>query len=76
MLEWNIEKLSQGVESAQYACHCSHSSIQTHCLFHIPNSMPVRLSPRYFSVPLYRSLEFIYLQHIQKHQGQIQNKNV
>ena len=27
--------------------------------FHIPNSKPVTLYPRYFSVPLYQSLKFI-----------------
>ena len=29
------------------------------CEFHIPISMPVTLSTRYFSVPSYQSLQFI-----------------
>ena len=49
---------------------------RTHRLFLIPNSMPVTLSLRYFGAPSYQSLKFIYLQHVQQHQGWIQDITV
>ena len=54
-------------EACQFACTpTSCFSTATHepsHQFHIPNFKPVTLSPRYFSVPSYRSLKFIKITH-------------